>query len=91
MWCIYSIDNVGRPSIVVIPELQGEQTSLSPSLQYKILWALSVDLKNSIGFTDSFHNGTDNPGAFDTGLTRLFSIATIELEYNFPKIATAAV
>ena len=65
--------------------------SLLLSLRNERLWALSVDDSNLIGFTDSFHSGSDSAGAFDTGLMRLLSIATIELEYNFATIATAAV
>ncbi len=65
--------------------------SLSLALRNTKLRVLSVDVRNSIGFNDSFHSGTDSAGAFDTGLTRLLSIATIELEYNFARSATAAV
>ena len=34
-------------------------------------------------FTDSFHKGGANADVFDTGLTRMFSIAIIEFEYAF--------
>ena len=34
-------------------------------------------------FTDSFHKGGANADVFDTGLTRMFSIAFIEFEYAF--------
>ncbi len=42
------------------------------------------------GSTDSFQIGAAEAGAFDTGLTRLFSTAIIELEYIFATMTEAA-
>ncbi len=60
-------------------------------LRNKKLLALSVESNDPVGFTDSFHNGAENADTFETGLMRLFSIATIELEYNFPTTVVAVV
>ncbi len=60
-------------------------------MKYKMLWVFSVEENSSIHFGDSFHIGVEDAGTFDTGLTRLFSIATMELEYNFATMIVAAV
>ena len=65
-------------------ELQSSSRSLGS------LRKTTLDTADSIGFTDSFHVGTADPGTFDTGLIRLFSMAIIELEYAFETIAEAA-
>lgn len=73
-------------------EPREELKPASLSLQNKMPWVLLEEYIDSMGFSsDSFHNGAPNPGAFDTGLTRLFSIAIIELEYVFVTIDAAAV
>ena len=65
-------------------ELQSSSRSLGS------LRKTTLDTADSIGFTDSFHVGTADPGTFDIGLIRLFSMAIIELEYAFETIAEAA-
>ena len=52
---------------------------------------LFAEENDPIVFADSFHNGAENADTFETGLMRLFSIATIELEYNFPTTVVAVV
>ena len=53
-------------------------------------FSLSTEEIDPVGWTNSFHEGAENPDSFDTTLTRLFSTASIELEYAFATIEETA-
>ena len=76
--------------------------SVNPEMRVKEPTLISLFLRNAnpgwvsptheidvMGFTDSFHNGAADGDALDTGFTRLFSTAIIELEYVFATMADA--
>ena len=52
---------------------------------------LVLECIDSVGFSNSFHEGASSDVTFDIGLMRLLSTAIIELEYAFVTIDAAAV
>ncbi len=89
--CFELLGYVGISPVVAMSEPGEEHTPIPLFMVDKKLWDLSAEENDPIVFTDSFHNGAENVDAFDTGLMRLLSSATIELEYNFPTTVVAAV
>lgn len=77
----YSIGYTGKCHGGANSESQEEWKPLSLPLRKTKPWDHPVEEPEPTGFADSFHEGAADAGAFDTGLTRLFSMAIIELEY----------